>query len=165
MTELVYLRTDTFVLRELKNNDEEDLSVILNDSEIKRYIPGLALAYKGGFEQLIILSNFNQSLLLVIEDITSKKVIGIIYIYIDNLSSSVHYALASEYRGKGIMPKALKLLVGYLYEQQLVNNITFHISIYNKSSLTIMKKLYIPIFKEYDEEYVFRLQLTEELPF
>lgn len=165
MIDLVYLRTENFVLRELKNSDEEDLSIILNDSEIRRYIPGLYLGYTGGIEQLIILSNFNQSLLLVIEDISSQKVIGIIYTYIDNLSSSIHYALLSEYRGKEIMPKALKLLISYLYEQKLVNDITFHISIYNKSSLAIMKKLYIPIFKESDEEYVFRLQLTEKLPF
>ena len=68
----VYLRTDNFVLRNLKNGDEEDLLFLLNDSELKKHIPGLSL---GGMHQLILLSNLNRSLLLVIEDFYLKKVI------------------------------------------------------------------------------------------
>lgn len=163
----LYFQADTFALRELKNSDKENLLFLLNDSELKKHIPGLSLGYQGGMQQLMILANFNKSLLLVIEDISTRIVIGLIYTYIDidGYSSSIHYVMNSNHRGKGIMPKALKLLIEYLYEQKLASNITFRISINNKNSITIMKKLHIPLFKESNNECIFKLSLTEELPF
>lgn len=160
----VYLRTDNFVLRNLKNGDEEDLLFLLNDSELKKHIPGLSL---GGMHQLILLSNLNRSLLLVIEDFYLKKVIGMIYAYIDinGDSSSIHYVTHPNYRGKGIMPEALKHLIRYLYEQKLACNVNFSIKSNLKSSLRVMEKLNISLFEQLDNEYIFKLSLKEELPF
>ena len=90
-----------------------------------------------------------------------------IYAYIDinGDSSSIHYVTHPNYRGKGIMPEALKHLIRYLYEQKLACNVNFSIKSNLKSSLRVMEKLNISLFEQLDNEYIFKLSLKEELPF
>ena len=155
------LRIENFILRKLKYNDKEDLLEILNDLSVQKYIPGLFSTTLEDLQHLYILSNLNNTLLLVIEDILSKKVIGIILAHIDcNFLGNVSYVLHKNYRGKGIMPKALKLFIQYVYENKLAHSITFSINFSNKSSIQVMHKLNIPFCYSY-----FHLSLTQELPF
>lgn len=155
------LRTKSFVLRELKDSDREDLLEVLNDQSVQHYIPGLFSSTLEDLQHLYILSNLNNILLLVIEDIFSKKVIGIILAHIDcDFGSNVSYVLHKNYRGKGIMPKALNFFIQYIYENKLARSITFSINLSNKSSMQVMRKLNIPFCYSY-----FHLSLTKELPF
>lgn len=155
------LRTDNFVLRPLKNSDKEDLLDLLNNPSIEKYIPGLAFHNLEEVTHLFIVSQLHNSILLVLEEIASKKIIGIIFAYIDpSFLGSISYVMHKDYRGRGIMPEALKLFIRYLYENKLARCITFCINISNKSSIRVMQKLNIPFCYSY-----FHLSLTQELPF
>ena len=155
------LRTQSFVLRKIKNSDKEDLLEILNDTSVQKYIPGLFSNTLEDLQHLYILSKLNNTLLLLIEDVYSNKVIGVILAHIDpDLLCDVSYVLHKNFRGRGTMPEALKLFLLYIYENKLARCVHFSIKLSNKSSINVMHKLNIPFFYDY-----FHLSLTEELPF
>lgn len=155
------LRTDSFVLRKLKDSDKKDLLEVLNDSSVQHYIPGLFSSTLEDLHHIYILSNLNNTLLLVIEDISSKKVIGVILAHIDSdLLGYVSYVVHKDFRGKGVMSEALKIFIRYVYINKLARCIQFSVNFNNKSSLQVMNKLHIPFYYRF-----FHLSLTEELPF
>ena len=65
-----------------------------------------------------------------------------------------------KFRGKGIMPEALKLFISHLYEHKLAKDINFYINMSNTSSIRVMQKLNIPFY-----DGAFHLSLEKELPF
>lgn len=155
------LRTDSFVLRQLKDSDKKDLLEVLNDPSIQHYIPGLFSSTFEDLRHIYILSNLNNTLLFIIEDNCSKKVIGAILAHINSdFLCDVSYALHRNYRNQGIMTEALKVFIRYIYENKLARCIHFSVNLSNKSSIKLLKKLNIPFCYRY-----FHLSLTEELPF
>lgn len=155
------LRTDSFVLRPLKDSDKEDLLEVLNDPGVKKYIPGLFSSTLEDLHHIYILSNLNNTLLLVIEDINSEKVIGMFLAHINSdFLCDISYVLHRNYRNKGIMTEALKIFIKYVYENKLARCIHFLVDLNNKSSIQLMRKLNIPFYYRY-----FHLSLTQELPF
>jgi len=159
------LKAKNFLLRELNYSDTEELFLISSQIAIKYYIPGLYTNSIEDVNHIFTLGNLDNSLLLGIEN-SNKKIIGIIYAYINNNYdfAKITYLLDPAEKGKGIMTEALKLFINYLYNYKIVNNVVFDVKVNNTASIHIMKKLNIPYST--DEDYLkFHLSLTEELPF
>ena len=159
------LKTDNFILRELNYSDTEELYLICSQIDIKYYIPGFYANSIEDINHFFALGNLDNSLLLEIEN-SDKKIIGIIYAYIDNNCNfaKITYLLDNAEKGKGIMTEALKLFINFLYNSKIVNNVIFDIKVNNTASIHIMKNLNIPYST--DEDYLkFHLSLAQKLPF
>lgn len=161
------LRTETFILRELKTSDKKELFPLLNRPEVYKYIPGIYLTTLDDIEHIFILANLNRNIFCIIEDINSQKIIGIIFASIvSNENAKVSYLISECMRGKGIMPKALKLFIRYLYIKKIVKTVYFYINVTNTSSVKVIQKLNIPIqYSENDDCLISYLSLEKELPF
>jgi len=161
MCKLGYLGTKTFILEEPKESDKKGILSVLNDYSVCRYVHGLYFETIAELRHLFILANLHNSILLVVKSKKSKKVIGVIFAYINpDFSASISYAMHSKFRGKGIMPEALKLFIRHLYEHKLSKEIDFYVNMSNTSSIRVMEKLNIPFY-----DGIFHLSLEKELPF
>lgn len=159
------LKTDNFILRELNHSDIDDIFAICNQIEIKYIIPGFFVTSVQDVNHIFTLGNFDKSILLGIEN-NDKKIIGLIYAYINNTFdfAKITYLLDETQRGNNIMSKALKLFIEYLYTNKIVNYIQFDVRVSNKASIRIMNKLKIP-YNSDEDCLIFQLSLTEKLPF
>ena len=161
MCKLGYLGTKTFFLEEPTDSDKKGLLSVLNDYSVCRYIHGLYFTTIAELRHLFVLANMHNSILLAIKTKRTKKVIGVIFAYINpDFSASVSYVMHSKFRGKGIMPEALKLFITHLYEHKLAKDINFYVNMSNTSSMRVMEKLHIPFYEGF-----FHLSLDKELPF
>lgn len=166
MSNFKVLKTDTFILRELKDSDEKDLYKICNQIHIQKYIPGFYMKTLRDVNHIFILANSNKNILFLIQDY-DEKVIGLIFAYI-NLNSdfaNISYLIDENERGKGIIPEAIKVFIEYLYSYKLVFNINFYININNHASIRVMRKLNIPFILNEEECLNFYLSLSKEPSF
>lgn len=159
------LKAENFLLRELNYSDTEELFTLCSKADVKDYIPGFYTASIQDVQHIFVLANLDKSILLGIEN-NDGKVIGIIYAYIKNTFdfAKISFLLDDTERGKGIMSKALKLFINYLYSNRSVSNIVFDVRIDNKSSIRLLEKLNIPRFFA-EDCFKYHLSLTKELPF
>lgn len=160
---VITLRSGNFVLRNYKNSDNGDLNTLLKDRKVQFYLPGLS----GEVNRLLTLSKVNHNILLIIENLYTNRVVGFILAYIDinDVYSSIISAMNTQNREKGIQKRMLKLFIEYLHKKKSAKFVTFRISASNQQALNVMKSLHIPFLKEEDNMCIFRLSLTEELPF
>lgn len=162
------IRVNNFILRHLKDSDKErkELFSILNDPTVQKYLPGFYLSTQIEIEHTYIIASLTTNLFLVIEDVITTKIIGIIFVHSTDNYARIYYVIAKERKGENIIPDVLKRLIEYLYDNKLFSALYFSINISNKSSIRVMQKLNISVNSNENDSLEFYLPLTEEeLPF
>lgn len=162
------LKTERLILRRLqKDSDRQEILSILNDIKVGEYVPNLY--FKTLDELNIYLEasfDYKNEFFFIIEDIVSKKLVGIIesYLYIGYVAHT-SYIIKSEYRGKGYMPEAVKAFAYYMYDNGIASSISFSIDKKNHSSKKVMKKLKIKVAVNTPKFYHYSLSLSKRPSF
>ena len=166
------IKTNRLILRKPRKSDSKALLTLLNNKDIQTYLPNWYCKDSNDinafFSEIVEYTDYEEVFLFVIEDISTKYIVGIIdsTIFIDG-SASICYAVKESARGRGIMPEALQAFITFLYNNATANvhSITFLIRKDNNSSLKVMKKLEIPYQCDFSMYHEFKLSLEEGLPF
>ena len=165
------IKTNRLILRKPRKSDSKSLLTLLTDEDIRIYLPDWYCKdsndIKAFFSEIVEYTDYEKVFLFVIEDISTKEIVGIIdsSIFSDG-SCPICYAVKESARGRGIMPEALQAFITFLYNNTTadVHSVTFMIKKDNNSSLKVMEKLEIPYQCELGIYHEFELSFEEELP-
>lgn len=162
------IKTNRIILRKSQNSDIAQILSILNNQDVKQYTPGL---YLEKTEDIIVfLNNIKKDSLneffFVIEDISSKKIVGIIHSYLSiEYDACTSYVTKAEERGKGYMTEAVKAFILYLYNKKISPSAYFYINVENEASIRVMEKLKIPLVFASNGYIHYSLSLLEKPSF
>lgn len=163
-----FIETNRLILRKPNSKDIYGLLKILDDPKVKEFVPSFYLStYEEVLSLLEILKLADQNdIWLVLEEKTSKKLVGVLSAYrtSENLLP-ISYAALSSRRGEGFIPEAIKGLVSFLKSHFSCGTVVFAIRRNNISSKNVIKKLHIPFDYTRDHYNYYTLSLSEELPF
>ena len=166
------IKSDRLILRKPKKSDTANLLPLLNDKKIHEYVPNLFYTTTSEIRQFIKFyikaSDYKNDFCLLIQDIKTKEILGIIdaYIYCSNeYTIGISYALKESVRGRGIMIDALKAFLMYLHSNSNAICAEFSIREDNISSLRVMEKLNIPSTGKSGNYIYFSLSLKQKPSF
>lgn len=139
------IKGSNFVIRHIVHSDLPALVPLLNDPEVRgEYLPS-AIHSPIDLEQKIKADGMvNDSLVrFVIVEQSSDTVIGTIWHskavpYFN--AREIGYTLSNEYRGRGIVTEAVRLLVRYLFNSTLVNRLEIRMDTRNQASEKVAMK-------------------------
>lgn len=152
------IRSKRLILRKARKNDECEILQLLRDTEVKKYLPGLSYYSTENMNSFLELSNSKDVYMFIIEDISSKRIVGIIHAYKTIFPYLIcSYLIGANYRGYGFMPEALDIFVKKIFEKNIANAITFQIKKNNLSSLRVMYKINANIVYDDNEFLHFRI--------
>lgn len=155
------LKSERLILRKPKKNDECEILKLLRDPKVKKYLPGMFYYSMTDIDSFIELSSSNDVYMFVIEDVSSKHIIGIINAYKAICPYLIcSYLIGADYRGYGFMPEALDIFIKNIFEKNIANAITFQIEKNNLSSLQVMKKINSDIV--YDDENFLHFRISQK---
>lgn len=161
------IKTDRLILRQPRSSDNTKLLFLINDRNIKYYVPyfdcedisDIDFLIKGPFD-------LKTTFMFVIENNQNQNIIGIIYAYITTGHKlDIIYAIKSEERGNGFMSEAIKFFIQYLYNKEYISSINFSIHASNKSSQRVMEKLNILPSSKIENFTNYTLSLQEKPSF
>lgn len=164
------IETNRLILRKPKRSDSKDLFSVFNDDKLQIYIPTLYCNTINDVKRWIDLTthffNMKMDFALVIQEINSKEIIGVIHAYsLEQTKLSISYVIKADKRGHGYMVEAIKYLIKYLYHQAFFTEILFDIRYDNVASIAIMRKLKIPKISIKENYFKYSLSLKNKLPF
>lgn len=164
------IETNRLILRKPKKSDSKGLFSVFNDATLQIYIPTLYCSTMKDVKRWIDLTthffNMKMDFALVIQEINSKEIIGVIHAYsLEQTKLSISYVIKSDKRGHGYMVEAIKCLIKYLYNQDFFTEILFDIRYDNVASIAIMKKLKIPKVAIKENYFKYSLSLQNKLSF
>ena len=142
------LETERLLLRELKEEDAEDLYEIFSSEEVMRYYGMYPVEEIESVKEMI--RNFhsgfmnNRSIRWGIVEKLSSKVVGTCGFHCINerhLRTEIGYELSEKYWHKGYMQEALKEIIGYGFDKLKFMRIEGLIYPDNKSSRKSLEKL------------------------
>lgn len=150
---MIKLTTERLQLRQFKTEDIDELFEIIQEEEIKRFLPGVYTASREELEKMLsvyVNANFKDDIYLAITDKSTGKLIGaLILVRLFKHNMEISYFMRKENREMGLMIEAMHAFVKWYARGGYKNNIMFAISKNNNSSLFLcarMKELKIPIF-------------------
>lgn len=150
---MIRLTTERLELRPFKNEDFDELFKIIQEEEIKKFLPGVYTDSKEELEKMLdiyVNANFKDDIYLAITDKESNKLVGaLILVRRFKQNMEISYFIRKEKREMGLMLEAMQAFVKWYTEHGFKNTIVFSISKGNNSSLYLcakMKELRIPIF-------------------
>lgn len=140
------ITADGFILRGWKNEDAEQLSIIANNKKIYDNLRDafpFPYTLKDAKDYIEFAQKANSSsVLFAIEK--DGKVIGILGAFLKEdvyrKNVEIGYYLAEEYWGRGIMPKAITVLVNYLFDNYDINRVYAEPFARNKESRKALEK-------------------------
>lgn len=150
---MINLTSERLRLRQFKNTDVSELFEIIQEKEIKQFLPGVYTdSIKELKEALNIYMNadFKDDIYLAITDKKTQNLIGaIILVRIFKNNMEIAYFMCKRKRGMGLMLEALQTFIDWYAQRRFENNIIFAVSKSNNASLALctkMEKHKIPIF-------------------
>jgi [ribosomal protein S5]-alanine N-acetyltransferase len=141
------LETERLLLRQLDNNDVDEILALRGNPEIMKYIPRtLAKSKEDALEHITMINEKIENNTGINWGITIKgnpKIIGIIGHYRiqpENHRAEIGYMSFPEYNGKGIITEAIKVVVEYGFEQMNLHSIEAVIDPQNIASERVLQK-------------------------
>ena len=158
--------TDRLVLRQPQKSDKDSLFSLLNDYKVQEFLTHIfceSISDINEFLFLSELSDFETDFCFILESKENKEIIGLIEAYVtsDNILC-ISYAIKESYRGKGFICEALKEFIIYVFQKNLnILFVEFSIRNDNNSSIHIMRKLNIPLYRKMMKYSSYRLTMQE----
>lgn len=142
------LETERLLLRNLTNDDVQDIFEIRGNPATMQYIPHPVAKYLDEAQMVIDkITGFtasNEKLNWAMIEKASGKLIGIIgypRFNMDSYRAEVGYVLNKEYERKGFTQEALSAVLGYGFEQMGLHSIEAVIRAENIASMKLIEKL------------------------
>lgn len=155
------IETDNLVLRNLNEQDREDVFAIRGDKETMQHIfRPLAKTLEdadGVINMILGFTDRNERINWAITQKGNDKLIGVIgYVKFnsDNFRSEVGYVLNKQYWGSGITGEALKAVCNYGYKTIGLHSIEALVRPENKASIRLLEKTGF-IKEAYFKDYFF----------
>lgn len=150
---MIKLTTERLELRPFRNEDLDELFEIIQEEEIKKFLPGVYTDSKEELKETLdvyVNANFKDDIYLAITDKETNKLVGaLILVRTFKQNMEISYFIRKEKREMGLMLEAMQTFVKWYTQCGLKNTIMFSIAKGNNSSLYLcakMKELKIPIF-------------------
>lgn len=142
---MIKLTTDRLILRPFKNTDIDELFEIIQEEEIRKFLPGI---YTDSKEELMktleVYANadFVNDIYLSITEKETGKVIGaLVLVRVHSTSMEISYFIRKDKREMGLMFEAIRAFVDWYAKSGLKNTIVFIVSKANQSSLYLCAKM------------------------
>ena len=161
------IKTDRLVLRQPQKSDKELLFPLLNDNKVQEFLSHMHCKSTTDIDEFITLSHlsdFKSDFCFILETKETKEIVGVIEAYVtsDNILC-VSYAIKESARGNGFICEALKEFIIYIFIKNLnILYVEFSIRKDNNSSISIMKKLNIPLYRNMLKYNSYRLSMQEK---
>lgn len=134
------IKTKEFVLRPLHINDAENIYLFQQDAEAKKNLAWIPDSIERVKKDIIAEQKKKDRETLAI-DIDGQAVGEItLSMIIPNYKGKLGFWIAKEYRGKGIMTKAVKLATDYWFRKYNLRRIYANTRKWNKSSARVLEK-------------------------
>ncbi len=138
------IKSKDFVLRDIKKSDLVDYWKSRNDKDVGKNMvhssyPYLLKTARKDFSEALKINNKGNKIFSI--DINGKLV-GIMGFYniIPKYRAKIGYWIGKDFRGKGIMTKAVKLGVNYIFKKYGVRRIYGNVRTFNKASARVLEK-------------------------
>ena len=142
---MITLTSKRLELRPFKESDISEMYEIIQDDEIKVFLPGVYTSSKEQLKnnlEVYVNANFKDDIYLAITDIKTDMLLGAILLvrtYKNNMEIS--YFIRKENRKSGLMLEVLQIFLKWYAESEIANTIVFVISKNNESSLKLLERL------------------------
>ncbi len=140
------LKGDKVNLRLLKKTDIPTYAALMEDVSVRGEFFPLKVITETTLEQRFAKDGFwseDGGLMLVVEKVTDR-IVGSIFVFKPVVFYDAfelgYIILDTESRGKGYMPEAVKLMVGFLFDLKPYHRIQLQIEPANKASLRVAEK-------------------------
>lgn len=144
-TEIPHIVSEDIVLKKLEMGNKDDLTELVHDPMVYRYLPTFLYEKKYHDIEKVIkglyTECFKESIILGI--FKDDVFVGLIELYGYREKAhkiSVGYRLLSKYWGRGIATKALRLMIDYLYNETEIEIITASTMLENRASAKVLEK-------------------------
>lgn len=161
------INTNRLILRQIQESDKELLFPLLTDNLVQEFIPYIYCENTSDIDEFIFLeqpSDFENDFCFILESKETKEIIGLIkaYVTLDKILC-VSYAIKESARGNGFICEALKAFIMYIFLKELnILYVEFSIRKDNQPSVTIMKKLNVPLYLKKANYNNYRLSMQEK---
>lgn len=161
------INTNRLVLRQPQKSDKDLLFALLNDTKINEFISHIYCETLSDVDEFIFLSHlsdFKSDFCFILESKETKEIVGLIEAYVtSNNILCVSYATKKNSRGKGFICEALKAFLFYIFIKNLnILFVEFSIREDNQPSVSIMRKLNIPLYRQKANYNDYRLSMKEK---
>ncbi|MEP7373212.1 MAG: GNAT family N-acetyltransferase [Chitinophagaceae bacterium] len=142
------LTTERLTLRQLVNNDEQEIFILRSDPEINKYldrqISNTIDDAKNFINKVNANINKSDSLYWAITLSDKKILVGTICLFgfsDENDKCEIGYELLTSFQGQGIMKEAVEKVFDYAFNTIKVKKIEAFLHRYNQSSIKLLEKL------------------------
>ncbi|MCH4830701.1 GNAT family N-acetyltransferase [Flavobacterium columnare] len=142
------LESERLILRKMTHNDVDEVFALRSNADNMQFIPRPLLKNKIEALELIDTINNkikeNEEINWAITEKPNDKLIGFLGHYRiqrENYRSEIGYMILPEYRGKGIITEATKLILEYGFSQMGLHSIEAVIDPKNQASARVLEKL------------------------
>ena len=161
------IKTDRLVLRQPQESDKDLLFSLLNDPKVQEFLTHIYCENASDIDEFITLSHlsdFESDFCFILENKESKEIIGLIEAYVtSDKILCISYVIKESARGNGFICEALKEFIIYIFLKKLnILFVEFSIRNDNNSSMNIMRKLNIPLYRQMLKYNSYRLSMQEK---
>ena len=161
------IKTNRLVLRQPQESDKDLLFSLLNDPKVQEFLAHIYCETISDVDEFIFLtqlSDFESDFCFILENKESKEIVGLIEAYVtSDKILCISYAIKESARGNGFICEALKEFILYIFLKKLnILFVEFSIRNDNNSSMNIMRKLNIPLYRQMLKYNSYRLSMQEK---
>ena len=161
------IKTDRLFLRQPQESDKDLLFSLLNDPKVQEFLAHIYCETISDVDEFIFLtqlSDFESDFCFILENKESKEIVGLIEAYVtSDKILCISYAIKESARGNGFICEALKGFIIYIFLKKLnILFVEFSIRNDNNSSMNIMRKLNIPLYRQMLKYNSYRLSMQEK---
>lgn len=150
---MIKLITKRLILRPFEKTDIDELFEIIQDENVKAFLPGLYTTSKKELKKTLdiyVKGDFKNDIYLAITEKSTGKVIGgIVLVRVCTTNMEISYFLAKEKREMGLMLEAVSAFMHWYAKSGITDTIFFAVSKFNNASLRLcakMREIKLPIF-------------------
>lgn len=164
------LETENLLLREVTENDVDEVFFLRSDKDIMKFIPRPPAVTKQDaldhIEKLRTTKEKEDGINWAITQKGNDKLIGIIGLYRinkENYRAEVGYILHPDYHGKGIIKEALDKVIEFGFEQAKFHTLTAIIDPANTASERVLQRANFTKEAHFREDYYFNGEFLDSV--
>lgn len=142
---MITLTTQRLELRPFTERDIDEFFCIIQDDEVKRYLPGIYSTDKVEVKEKIntyMNADFVNDIYFAIVDKDTKELLGcLIAVRIISSNMEISYFISKKRRREGLMLEALKEFSNWFGRSKINSNVIFSITACNSNSLKLCERI------------------------
>jgi [ribosomal protein S5]-alanine N-acetyltransferase len=141
------LESDRLLLRQITNDDVQEVFELRSDPEMMKYIPRPLLTHRdealAHIKMITDKIENNEGINWAVTLKGNKKLLGVFGLYRiqwEHFRAEIGYMLLPEYQGKGITTEAISLLIDYGFNEMKMHSLEAVIDPRNTASARVLEK-------------------------